>query len=326
MKFESRTLDVGYPIYGAGFISDAMLAVAGGGGEGAHGIPNKLSAVTIDFSADEPLKVQSEVKLSDEEDSAMSLAAGGDTVLLGVNQSSKSITRGENKHVRMYSYTKDQWVFGLALQVSESKDSSEYQKHTVVSLDGVYAAICMSDESGIVTFLKSTERGFTKTYEYKAESDVKDISFGPDGKSVAIVTSKTLTIVAASIGKPTFKLENFGKDSLTKVRFIDDEMLLVGASAKNNGGVLLFQISIPQESVLRRLVVSKKVRGLTSMAVSLDEGLVAFSGSDSSVFLLDVTTLRTIHLFKTVHAFAITKVVFSPSGQYLASTSAANTI
>ncbi len=39
---EPFLIDIGYPVYGAKFISDKELVVAGGGGYGSHGIPNRL--------------------------------------------------------------------------------------------------------------------------------------------------------------------------------------------------------------------------------------------------------------------------------------------
>lgn len=39
---DSATLDVGYPVFAAKFLSDERLVIAGGGGEGKNGIKNKI--------------------------------------------------------------------------------------------------------------------------------------------------------------------------------------------------------------------------------------------------------------------------------------------
>lgn len=53
----SATLDVGYPIYAAKFINNKTVLVAGGGGEGNNGIPNKITAVKCFYKATEKLKM-----------------------------------------------------------------------------------------------------------------------------------------------------------------------------------------------------------------------------------------------------------------------------
>lgn len=54
MVFDSE-YDLGYPVYGAQFLSDGMLLVAGGGGVGVM-IPNKLTALRVNFEKKKVLK------------------------------------------------------------------------------------------------------------------------------------------------------------------------------------------------------------------------------------------------------------------------------
>ena len=69
---ESATIDVGYPIYGVKFMNSKTLVVAGGGGEGNHGIPNKINVLKSNFKvSDSKRRLQRfrEITLPSNEDS-----------------------------------------------------------------------------------------------------------------------------------------------------------------------------------------------------------------------------------------------------------------
>lgn len=49
MSGNSANYDVGYPIYGAKFINEGTLLVAGGGGQFNSSFPNKITALKVNF-------------------------------------------------------------------------------------------------------------------------------------------------------------------------------------------------------------------------------------------------------------------------------------
>ncbi|ODQ82216.1 hypothetical protein BABINDRAFT_30627, partial [Babjeviella inositovora NRRL Y-12698] len=325
MKLEKTfSLDVGYPIYGAKFLNDNLLLVTGGGGEGSNGIPNKLTAIRVNFDKPKVLKKYREIQFPDHEDSPMSIDATNDVVLVGVNQSSASIAAGVNKHLKKFTFKDAHLQFVEEAQIYTSRDVGVYQKCTYLSPDASSAAISTSAEKGIIYLLSNRGRALELEHEVDTGGDVKDMHFSPDGKALAYVTANSLEIVSPITGNSIMRIPEFKDWALSKIRFIDNDRIVIGAALKKGEGIVVAHISVPKKKVLKSRVVSKKIKGITSMDYA--EGLVALAGSDSSVTLLKVEELQSVHVFPKVHNFAITRVAFSPSGKYLVSTSAAKTV
>ena len=66
MKVEVLKSNLKYPLYACKFISDDLLLVTGGGGEGNNGIDNKITLLSINNNK---IKKFRELKLNDDNDS-----------------------------------------------------------------------------------------------------------------------------------------------------------------------------------------------------------------------------------------------------------------
>lgn len=106
MVFDSE-YDLGYPVYGAQFLSDGMLLVAGGGGVGVM-IPNKLTALRVNFEKKKVLKRYREITLDSQDDSPSNLGVAQNMILMGCNEGYDKISStGENHHIRKFVFEND---------------------------------------------------------------------------------------------------------------------------------------------------------------------------------------------------------------------------
>ncbi|SCU89182.1 LADA_0E14092g1_1 [Lachancea dasiensis] len=328
MKFQETMYSLGYPAYGARFLNDSVLLVAGGGGEGNNGIANKLTALQVNFDKRKAIKRYRELTLNEKDDSPTTLDAANNVILMGCNESSAKIKAGgDNHHVRKYVFENDHLKFVASVDLDRSKVPEDYTKLTYLSQDGSVAAIASSKLPTVIRILNPNL--LAETYEIETGNDVKDLHFSPDGKVLSYITTSTLEVISIVTGRFIVRKTDFDKNwALSKIRFIGDDTVLVAAALRKGNGIVLCKVSLKSgtTSVLKTRVVTTKFRGVTSMDVDSEGQLAALAGNDNSVALVKLKNLSVAKFFKQVHSFAITKIVFSPNGNLLASVSAANTI
>ncbi|KAG7922342.1 hypothetical protein KL905_002364 [Ogataea polymorpha] len=322
VKFRNYTLDVGYPIYGTKFISDKLLVVTGGGGEGNNGIPNKITALLIQpENSRKPIKRYRELVLNEKEDCPMSLDANNNQILVGINENSESIRRGVNKHLRRFKYHNDHLKFVESCQIHPGNNPQHYQKLTKVTKDATLGVIAMSDEPSSL-YIVDMSGDLEEKFKIMTVGDVKDISISPDGKMMCYITSNHFEAISTVTGRSIFKSKvNF---LMSKIEFYDNNMVIIAGSSKS--GVVVGKFSIAKSAVTKTAVIARTLKGITSMDTNSQCGLIALGGSDCSVLLVRSHDLKLLKKFDKVHGFAITRVVFSENGEYLASVSAANTV
>ncbi|CAK4033146.1 hypothetical protein AC578_9808 [Lecanosticta acicola] len=96
-----------YPVFAAEFdpYNRGYLVVAGGGGEGRSGVPNKISVLDVNNRAS--IEPALEIDLSREEDSVSSIASlatkDGLVTFAGINSSQQEQDAGNNEHLRSFS-------------------------------------------------------------------------------------------------------------------------------------------------------------------------------------------------------------------------------
>lgn len=96
-----------YPVFAAEFdpYNRGYLLVAGGGGEGRSGVPNKISVLDVNNRAS--IEPALDIDLSRDEDSVSSLASlatkDGLITFAGINSSQKDQDAGNNEHFRSFS-------------------------------------------------------------------------------------------------------------------------------------------------------------------------------------------------------------------------------
>lgn len=328
MKFLSSNYNVGYPVYGAKFLNSHMLLVAGGGGEGNNGIPNKLTALRVDFQKKKVIKRFREITLDPNDDSPTTLDVANDIILLGCNENSEKIKSGEgNNHLRKFVYENEHLKFVAAVDFDTSILPEDYTKLIYLSRDGTVSAIASSKVPTVIRIIDP--RDLTEKYEIETGHEVKDMHFAPDGKVISYITASTLEVISIVTGRFIIRKTDFEKDYiLSKIRFLTDDTVLIAASLKKGNGIVMIKISLKSgsASVLKTKLVTNKFKGVTSMDVDAKNQLAVIAGNDNSIALIKLKDFTLGKLFKQVHNFAITRVTFSPDSNYFASVSAANTV
>ncbi|CAI4050445.1 Sar family guanine nucleotide exchange factor SEC12 SKDI_14G3460 [Saccharomyces kudriavzevii IFO 1802] len=333
MKFVTASFNVGYPAYGAKFLNNDTLLVAGGGGEGNNGIPNKLTTLRVDPTKDnekEQFCELSEYTLEDSDDSPTAIDASKGIILLGCNENSIRISQGKgNKHLRKFVYdgANDPLKFVTSVDFDRSTNADDYTKLIYISREGTVAAIASSKVPAIMRIIDPVD--LTEKFEIETRGEVKDLHFSTDGKVVAYITGSSLEVISTVTGSCIARKTDFDKNwSLSKINFIADDTVLIAASLKKGKGIVLTKISIKSgnTSVLKFKQVTNKFKGITSMDVDVKGELAVLASNDNSIALVKLKDLSISKIFKQAHSFAITEVAISPDSTYVASVSAANTI
>lgn len=325
VRIESHTENVGFPVYGAKFQNDKTLVVAGGGGEGNNGVPNKIAVLNVDEKETVHANTITEFEIEGKNDSPTSLDVNGNTVLIGCNENTANIKSGNNKHLRKYIIGDENKVtFESSADIEKSTDPNDYQKLVVIAKDDSIAAVVSSKVPSTIKVIDPKTLKVLDVIDEKEE--INDVDISPDSKKIAYVTNKKLVVVENS-EKPILKHDRFAPNyNLAKVKFNKDGELIIGINLKNNYGVLLSHVVILEDKlkVKKSKVLSHKTPKITSLDIS--EELAAVSGNDSSIIIVGLDHFDVYKHLKDVHSFAITEVVFSPNGKYLASTSVSNTV
>ncbi|EJS41904.1 sec12p [Saccharomyces arboricola H-6] len=333
MKFVTASCNVGYPAYGAKFLNNDTLLVAGGGGEGNNGIPNKLTTLRVDptkGSEKEQFHELSEFALEDNDDSPTAIDASKGIVLLGCNENSAKIAEGRgNKHLRKFEYNvvDGQLKFVTSVDFDKSTNADDYTKLVYMSREGNVAAIASSKVPAIMRIIDSSD--LTEKFEIETRGEVKDLHLSTDGKVVAYITGSSLEVISTVTGSCIARKTDFDSNwSLSKINFTADDTVLIAASLKKGKGIVLTKISIKSgnTSVLKSKQVTNKFKGITSMDVDMKGELAVLASNDNSIALVKLKDMSISKIFKQAHSFAITEVIISPDTSYVASVSAANTI
>lgn len=347
----TATLDVGYPIYGSKFINNKTILTIGGGGEGNNGIPNKITAIKCSFQADQNHRLQRfrEIVLPANEDSPMCVdvaripdddgGSGDFSVFIGCNQSSELIkSMNVNNNLRKYVYTSDEHLrFVDAVQFDESvlaDDVGEYPKTIALSSNSSVGCMMTSKIPSSIYIFNPDSTDLLFVFKPEADVEIKDFHLSPldEGKTLCYITSATVetistvtsNVISSSNTTPAHKV--FSKYILSKVRFVDDDTVIVTGAARNGKGVSIFRYSISQGKILRHSEISKKVKGIVAIDFNLPQNLIALAGNDFSVILLRLSDFKLLKVHKGLHKFAITTLSFSPNGSKLATGSAANSL
>lgn len=322
VKLKSYSLNLGYPAYGAQFVNDNTVIVAGGGGDGNNGIPNKMTAILIQpQNLKKPIKRYRELTLNENEDSVMSLGVGNGTILAGINENPLMMAKGVNKHLRKFKFENDHLKFVESCQIHPNTNSTIYQKITAISNDGSIGVIVMSDTPSSI-YIIETAHDLEEKFKIVTDGDVKDVTISLDGKLMCYITSSVFEVISLVTGRSVYKTNiDF---LMSKIRFLDNNEVII-SGAKNKDTVIA-KFSIASSKIIQQKIVFKNLKGITSMDVNIKNNLTVLATSNYSLLIVRTSDLKVIKVLNKVHDFAITKVVFSKNGSYLASCSAANTV
>lgn len=328
MKFVVANCSIGYPVYGAKFLNNHMLLVAGGGGEGNNGIPNKLTVLRVDFSKKKIIKRFREITLDSNDDSPTTLDVANDIILMGCNESSAKIKNGDgNHHLRKFVFENEHLKYIAGIDFDRSTQPEDYTKLIYLSRDGSVGAIASSAIPTVIRIIDPKE--LTEKYEIETGHEVKDMHFAPDGKVISYITASTLEVISIVTGRFIIRKTDFDPNyALSKIKFLTDDIVFIAASLKKGTGIVMIKISLRSgnATVLKTKLITNKFKGVTAMDVDMGNELAVLAGSDNSLALVKLKDLSLGRIFKQVHSFAITRVSFSPDSNLIASVSAANTV
>ncbi|CCH41950.1 Guanine nucleotide-exchange factor SEC12 [Wickerhamomyces ciferrii] len=331
VKFNTAVYDIGYPIYGAKFLNDQTLLVTGGGGEGNNEISNRLTALTINLNKlKKPIKKFRELKLNDENDAPSCLDSNNNVILLGCNEATSTIqSNGQNNNLQKFIYIKDHLKFITSTSLEQGQTNpSIYQKFINISSNGSIAAIASSSIPTIIHILDPVN--LFEKYEIETNNEVKDLDISPDGKNLTYITkTNTIEIISIITGKSLLRRIDFDLNiNLNKVKFINNDHVLLGVSFKNEIGIGLIKLSLngKLKTIKQNLQISKKIKSINSIDINSKNGVISIAGNENSIILFKLQSLKKIKIFNNVHLLSISKLTSSPNGKFLASVSVSNTI
>ncbi|CAI4258238.1 CEQ_1a_G0005130.mRNA.1.CDS.1 [Saccharomyces cerevisiae] len=328
MSGNSANYDVGYPIYGAKFINEGTLLVAGGGGQFNSSFPNKITALKVNFQKKKHIRRFREITLDSIDDAPTSLDCNNNLILVGCNELfNDSSMENVNHHLRKFVFEQEHLKFVASIDFNRTTDSSVFTKFVYINQRATVAAIASSEVPTVIRIIDP--RNLTENYEIETGREVNDLHFAPNGILLSYITSNSLEVASVRDGNFVARKTDFDKNLvLSNIRFLNDNTLLVAASLSNSDGVSLLKLGVSSKGVkiLKTASFMFDLNGITSMDVSPNKKFVALSSNDNSVAIVSVEKLKLVQLVPRVHESTITKVTFSPDSRYLASTSMGNTI
>ena len=339
MSKDSAGIDVGYPIFGARFINNKAVLVTGGGGEGNHGLPNKITVIKCLFKvSDKSRRLQKfrEIVLPDNEDSPMCVDISGSTddghlVFIGCNQSEElAKSMNINHNLRKYVYTLEEHLrFQDAAQLEEEislDEVGEYPKAVCVSSDGSLGCLMTSKTPSSISIFNPDTLDLIFKFTPSSDVEIKDFQLSPNnGKSLCYVTGSSVEVInpasgslVSSSSKSPAVTKTLSKYILSKVKYINASTVVIVAALRNGKGVALIQYSTANQTIDKIKEIKSKMR-CVAFDISVTQDLLAFAGNDCSLNIFRLSDFKILKTYKNYHKFAITCLSFCPNGSKLAS-------
>lgn len=205
--------------------------------------------------------------------------------------------------------------------VFDSGSVDEYQKVTAAC--STLVAICSSLSPGTLYVLST--RNMKLKYSHTVEAgEINDIQFSLDEKYVVFCTNKKLIVLDAGTGEEVHVIDVPWSDkTFSKLRFVGDSTLIAGLTLAGRKGTMVAKFDVEEGELLESKKVDK-IKAPTAMDARAK--YIVIAGADLSIAIVDVHTLKTLHVMQQAHPFAITSVSLNSREDLLASTSVANTI
>lgn len=317
--------NAGTPLYASAFLNDDIFVVGGGGGQGAHGIANKLVAYRINCAAIEQVD---ELLLPKNSDTPTSMASssGAETVWLGANLPNE----GQFNHLSHITLSsKEKLVPQNSYNFFKSSDPTIYQRSTAVSGNMV-----VSTSSGCPADVT--------IYNY-ADRDLLTVAFDEELVSAAIAdydektqryfaAASETTISIRTIGKPAVNCAQIAAaegSRWTRIAAIGPGRFVAASTfgARKGASLNVFEVlsSEKGEVVLdKRSVNIPNFKGITALGNSGPR--VAVASAAGEILLYNVgegvgDKISQIAKFRNVHKFPVTSLCVSCDATCVVSTS-----
>ena len=316
MKCEVIKSNLKYPLYACKFITDDLLLVAGGGGEGNNGIDNKITLLSIDNNK---IKKFRELKLSHDNDSptcmdfahlssniqdnlSNSVLLGSDDIqdnikvegifLLGCNENSSKIMQSNiNNSLQRFNYENQHIRFIASVDYDQDeqspRDLNTYMKYLKISDNIEFAACCTSKVPSVIRIINPIT--LNELYEIETGNELRDFDFqkGKQAKMLSYITKNTCELISCVTGTFITKSYQFDSNKYTplKLKFIKEDCFFIILKNDISNKFELHLFSITGEIKLLKIHELKnlKFKGITSVDYSYSTDILAISGNDNSV-------------------------------------------
>lgn len=334
MKYLNYNYNIGYPLQAARLLDNDTLLVTGGSPETG----NKITAVKINFQKKKVVKRFREIILDSNDDLPTTLDVAHvskgsltNVILLGCNEildAGINYENTPNHHLRKFYFEDEHLKFIASADFNKSIDSGVHTKLTRISMDTTVGATA---SSALPTVIKIIDpKTMEEKYEIETGRDVKDLHFSKDGKMICYITETTLEVISIVTGKFIIRKTDFNKNwLLNKVRFLNNETVLVAGTQKNDkGGIILAKINIKSKNpkIIKSKIVQNKFKGIASLDISCNSEMATFATNDSSIHIVRISNFGVLKVYKKVHQSTITSVNFTPNNLLLTSVSLDKTI
>lgn len=177
-----------------------------------------------------------------------------------------------------------------------------------------FLALCSSDNVG---WLQDALSG-PDNQEYQLKAFVNDVTYSPSGDTIAVAIDHQVQVLDAKTGKALYTLDD-GKDDFKTVSFSPNGQYLV------SGSHLSKTIRIWDTKNKRQYkTFSGNPDWVNSALFSPDGSRIVFT-SNSDIYIRDIYTGDIITILKG-HQNSVTKAIYSPDGNLIASVSFDNTL
>lgn len=305
------TCEAGIPLYAVQFVDKDHIIAAGGGGQGKHGVANKLILLEYDYKT-ETCQISKENILPAGSDCPMSMAVYGPRLYTGINSTGST----ENPHFRVMD---PQTLQDLAAVQVFTGDTPKgvYQRITAASEDLV--AIVGSSPNSSKSYIYVVERKdpTATLWSMTVDSDVSDLSFDITGSSLAAATPQAVLIWEAQTGKVVHELPAPSNWQIVRAQYDGETRLVVGLQSRalKKAELRAYEIQDKPMMVYKTGVPS---RAISCLGVGGD--IIAVGTSSGDVLLFNSRLSRLSH-YKGAHKLPVTSVSVNSETGAVASTS-----
>ncbi|KAG5358748.1 Guanine nucleotide-exchange factor SEC12 [Yarrowia sp. E02] len=317
-----RGLELDYPLFVAEFLDKDHVIVGGGGGEGNHGIPNKLTVVKVK-GPEQPKKI-SEIVLSKKEDNPTSLAIfDKNTIFAGVNSNSASLKSGTNQHLRHFSLSDDleKWSETKSTQVFEDVGILDYQKGALAVPKHKSVIVSNSTAPGYIYSIGAKDHAVN--FQEKTEGEINSISLSLDESKFVYATDKKLVVANSEDGEHIFNSEAIKGETFSRAAFLKSSAVVAAITVGAKDGIKLVKMHGEKFEEVS-FSSYKNLKKVTALACY--DKYIFTAHQDLSLSIFSAENLRLLKQFKEAHEFAITRVALNEDETMAVSVSASNTL
>ena len=312
--------NVGTPVYVSQFIDDKQFVVGGGGGQGKHGIVNKLQLLEASHSS---VKEIDEYVFPEGSDCPTAISVYNKTITVGCN-----VPNGDSlDRVHEFRVEENKLEKSFSLETYKSEDATVFQRS--VSKNGNMTIVASSATPGKVFVLQNKHTEEKEAVEKtKSDSDFDITSIEIESEILQVILSgETLCILTETtlfVHLPNKKVEelkppkNQKWSRMTVIEEEDASNLVLASTVGLREGVILTSIQLAPG--LQQLKSTSVPTFKAASALTAANKLVVVANAKGDVFVY-TTSLKLACKLTKVHKLPVTSLAVSSDGKSVVSTS-----